>query len=74
MPLEPGKSKAAISHNIKREVEAGKPQKQAVAIALHKAGIARNDDCAVSGYMDACTRGDSEEMHRQTAKFWKYGK
>ena len=33
MPLKPGKSKAAMSENIKTEISAGKPQKQAVAIA-----------------------------------------
>ena len=34
MPLVKGKSKAAVGENIKREMQAGKPQKQAVAIAL----------------------------------------
>jgi hypothetical protein len=38
MPLEKGKGKAVISRNISREVKAGKPQKQAVAIALRTAG------------------------------------
>ena len=33
MPLEKGKSKKAFSKNIKTEMDAGKPQKQAVAIA-----------------------------------------
>lgn len=33
MPLIPGKSKAAFSHNVSAEVHAGKPVKQAVAIA-----------------------------------------
>lgn len=38
MPLKAGSSKRVISENIKREIEAGRPQKQAVAIATHTAG------------------------------------
>jgi hypothetical protein len=41
MPLITGKkakSRAGFSENIKREMNAGKPQKQAVAIAYSKAG------------------------------------
>lgn len=34
MPLKKSESKKAISSNIKTEMEHGKPQKQAVAIAL----------------------------------------
>jgi hypothetical protein len=34
MPLDKSGSKAAIGKNIAAEMEAGKPQKQAVAIAL----------------------------------------
>lgn len=33
MPLKKSGSKAAFSSNIKKEIAAGKPQKQAVAIA-----------------------------------------
>ena len=37
MPLESGTSKSAFSNNVKTEMKAGKPQKQAVAIAYSKA-------------------------------------
>lgn len=37
MPLSKGKSKKTVSKNIKIEMEHGKPQKQAVAIALNTA-------------------------------------
>ena len=37
MPLKKGKSKEAVSKNIKTEMAHGKPQKQAVAIALNQA-------------------------------------
>jgi hypothetical protein len=37
MPLAKGSSRAVISRNIKTELAAGKPQKQAVAIALDEA-------------------------------------
>jgi hypothetical protein len=35
MPLIKSKSKKAVGENISREREAGKPEKQAVAIALN---------------------------------------
>jgi hypothetical protein len=41
MPLKGGSSKKVVSQNIKTEMEHGKPQKQAVAIAMRKAGKPR---------------------------------
>lgn len=41
MPLKSGKSKKTISTNIATEMRAGRPQKQAIAIAMSKAGKSR---------------------------------
>ena len=38
MPLKKEKSKEVISSNIKELMSTGRPQKQAVAIALNQAG------------------------------------
>ena len=39
MPMSEGKSKKTISKNIRAEMKKGKPQKQAIAIAMNKAGM-----------------------------------
>jgi len=42
MPLQKGGSQKVISQNIKEMMDAGHPQSQAVAAAMHYAGRARS--------------------------------
>jgi hypothetical protein len=46
MPLVKGSSREAISENIATERSAGKPEDQAIAIAMSEAGKSRSDKLA----------------------------
>jgi hypothetical protein len=62
MPLIKGKSKGAFEHNMKAEMHAGKPQKQALAIAY---ATKRRAMKAHGGYM--AEGGQITDNHQSTA-------
>ena len=68
MPLESGTSKSAFSNNVKTEMKAGKPQKQAVAIAYSKArGDAGKVTHRVGARLEKALYGKTKESHRDLA-------
>ena len=65
MPLKSGSSDKTVSGNIKREISAGKPRKQAIAIALSKAGRSNQEAVEAFGQGIAATRRLKEEQRRK---------
>lgn len=76
MPLQEGSSREVVGENIKTEMQHGKPQKQAVAIAMNKAGLSNQDDVKVND--EASTQLESmlpatvtqSEINRRNSEFW----
>jgi len=62
MPLIKGKSKSAFEHNIKTEIAAGKPPKQAVAIAYATKGAAKKMTSGTPSHSEHSARR-SEHYH-----------
>jgi hypothetical protein len=56
MPLEKGSSKATVSHNIATERNEGKPEAQAVAIAMKTAGKSKYDCSKLDAICDSMAR------------------
>jgi hypothetical protein len=50
MPLKKGDSRKVIQENIRTEMAAGRPQKQAVAIALHEAAMSHGAKIEKTNY------------------------
>ena len=58
MPLKQGKSDETVSKNISRLVHEGKPQKQAIAIAMSEAG--RSKDTGAMNTFTTLTKGTGD--------------
>lgn len=70
MPLETGSSREAMSHNIATEVKAGKPQKQAVAIAYSVAKKDKIDELVEK--TDALERRMDAIVNDADESYWTY--
>lgn len=61
MPLMKGKSEKAFKHNLETEMEHGKPQKQALAIAY---AVKRRKKMAMGGYAEGGETGHEKGVHK----------
>lgn len=61
MPLIEGKSPKSFSHNVSTEMKAGRPQKQAVAIAYSEKRKAEKEHKAYGGMMEAPEMNDEQD-------------
>ena len=68
MPLEQSSSQEAFKHNVEKEVEAGKPQKQAVAIAYETQRANDYEPQAVSLLPEALT---ASQLNDANKKYWR---
>lgn len=62
MPLAQGSSRETVSRNIKHEMGKGKPQDQAVAIALKQAGLSKYQEQRQRGQFALAARKLREQM------------
>lgn len=73
MPLTKSKSKKAFSHNVEAEIAAGKPQKQAVAIAYSVKRAAKKADggglyANIHAKQERIAHGSGEKMRKPGSK------
>jgi hypothetical protein len=70
MPLKSGKDKETISQNISTEMHAGKPQKQAIAIAYDKAGMSKQEKKRIDKEIDGKQELDygKEELDKDESR------